>query len=83
MNPNKHRLIFSVISHVRADSDFPVGINEWRLLCGVPFIMFVQQFESGAKIYLMVAEQTKGFLSTGLRQTAVCNHCLALSACTV
>lgn len=64
MNPNKHRLIFSVISHATADPDFPVGISVWRLLC--EFIVFVQQFESGAEFYFMVAGQMKGFPPLGL-----------------
>lgn len=49
LNPNKHRLIFSVISRVTADPHFPVGISVRRSLCGPVLIVFVQQFESGAE----------------------------------
>lgn len=66
MNPNKYRLIFSLISKVTADPDFPVGIYEWRLLCGPEFIVFVQQFDSSAEFYFMVAGQMKGFPPLGL-----------------
>ena len=66
MNPNKHGLIFCVISHATVDPDFPVGIYVWRLLCGLKFIVFVQQFESGAEFYFMVAWQMKGFPPLGL-----------------
>lgn len=66
MNPNKHRLIFWVISYATTDTDFPVGISVWRLRCGPEFIVFVQQFESGARFYFMVAGQMKGFPPLGL-----------------
>lgn len=65
MKPNKHRLIFWVISHATADPDFPVGISVCGLLCGREFIVFVQQFESGAQFYFMVAGQMKGFPPLG------------------
>lgn len=61
MNPNKHRLILSVISHATADPGFPVGISVCRSLCDPEFIVFVQQFGSGAELYFMVAGQMKGF----------------------
>jgi len=60
MNPNKQRLIFAVISHVTADPDSP----DCRDLC--KFIVFVQQLETGAELYFMVAEQMKGFPPLGL-----------------
>lgn len=66
MNPNKQGLIFWVISHATADPNFPVGIYVWRLLCGPEFIVFVQQFESGAEFYFMVAGHMKGFPPLGL-----------------
>lgn len=61
MKPNKHRLIFALISHAAADPNFPVRISVRRSLCGSGFIVFVLQFASGAEFYFTVAEQMKGF----------------------
>lgn len=61
MKLNKHRLIFALISSVTADPNFPVRIYVRRFLCGREFIVFVQQFESGAEFGFIVAAQMKGF----------------------
>lgn len=67
MNPNKYRLIFSVISLATADPDYPVGIYAGGSLCGPGFIVFVQQVRCSAGVLFYGGRADERFPSTTLR----------------